>query len=185
MAIQWRCTLCGQCCKVYAPFVLPRDVERIQEATGQPPSSFITFYLPTDFDGEFDATAQRYLFHSKHGPLVMGLSRADLPNGDVGCVFLKDNLCTIHSARPLVCRQYPFEAEGPEPEGAFRLSNDPCFGRHALDETADEVAVRRNSQLFLHARSEFFKKVQEWNAHSESDTTEVEDFLSCIGLPWK
>ena len=28
---------------------------------------------------------------------------------DGACVFLADNLCTIYSLRPLICRFYPFE----------------------------------------------------------------------------
>jgi Fe-S-cluster containining protein len=32
-------------------------------------------------------------------------------NTEGKCVFLKDNLCMIYEARPLICRFYPFQLE--------------------------------------------------------------------------
>src|SRR3990172_8687108 len=101
MSIRWRCTLCGQCCSSYTAFVLPGDVERLQESLRRPMSTFITFYRAADFEGTLTESDQRYLFRTKRGPMAMCLSRVNLPEGDAGCVFLGSGLCSAHRYRPL------------------------------------------------------------------------------------
>ena len=183
--VKWRCTLCGQCCKSYLPLVLPHDVRVLQEALGRPMSTFITFYRTTEFDGPIDQSYEPQFFETIHGKLAMGLSRVDLPDGEVGCVFLKNNLCTVHSSRPLVCRQYPFQPRDENiPDGAIRLMDNPCFGKHAEDEVVEEAPVRRNYVLFSEIQDDYLSKVKAWNADPKSATRDIEEFLSYVGLRW-
>jgi len=183
--MKWRCTLCGQCCKRYTPFVLPDDVERIGESTRWPISRFVTLYRATDFDEPLEEADERYLFRTKRGSLVMCLSRARLPDGDIACVFLRDNMCLVHPFRPFICRQYPFQPEDAMYlEGPFRLINKPCYGRHAEDETVDENPVRQNYRVFQERQESYLDKLQEWNSSPLSNTKDIEDFLSFIGLIW-
>jgi Fe-S-cluster containining protein len=183
--IKWRCTLCTLCCKLYTPLVLPEDVKRIQESLKLPMSAFITFYRPTDFDGPLDESYQGLLFNTKDGPVVMGLSRVDLPDGEVGCVFLKNNLCSIHSHRPFVCRQFPFKPVNEDSmDGPFTLMDDPCFGKHATDEVVDEKPLRQNYRIFQEKEQEYLSKVREWNDGPASGSKNFADFLSFVGLQW-
>jgi Fe-S-cluster containining protein len=183
--IKWRCTLCALCCKLYTPLVLPEDVKRIQESLKLPMSAFITFYRPTDFEGPLDESYQGLLFNTREGQLVMGLSRVDLPEGDVGCVFLKNNLCSIHAHRPYVCRQFPFKPVDEENmEGAFTLMDDPCFGKHATDEVVDENPLRQNYRVFQEKEKDYLSKVREWNEGPESRSKDFADFLYFVGLQW-
>ena len=184
MAIKWRCTLCSECCKRYVPLVLPEDIERIQESLKRPMSAFVTFYRPNDFEHVVDDTDERF-FRTKHGKLAMGLTQVDLPGNDVGCIFLKDNLCSIHTFKPFVCGQYPFLPVDPDNvDGPFRLVDNPCFGRHATDETVDEHPVRRRYRVFQEKQEGYNQKVQEWNEDPESEEKEIEDFLAYLGLEW-
>ncbi|MBM3943508.1 MAG: YkgJ family cysteine cluster protein [SAR202 cluster bacterium] len=183
--IKWRCTLCGECCKQYVPLVLPEDVQRIQSSLHRPMSSFITFYRETDFQGPLDESYQPQLFQTKHGKLVMGLNRVDLEGGEVGCIFVKDNVCSIHSFKPLVCRQYPFQpVDTANINGPFRLMENPCFGRHATDELVPEPPLRKNYILFHQKQDAYLEKIKEWNEDPASQHKDIDDFLQFVGLKW-
>lgn len=183
--IKWRCTLCGECCKAYVPLVLPEDIQRIQDSLHSPMSSFVTFYRPTDLLGPLDESHQGLLFQTKDGELALGLSRVDLPGDEVGCVFLKSNMCSIHPFKPLVCRQYPFQPQDSNHiDGPFRLIDNPCFGKHAEDEPVDETPVRLNYRIFHQKQDEYLQKVKDWNANPTSRKKEIGDFLSFVGLRW-
>ena len=185
MAIRWRCTLCGQCCKSYTPFVLPGDVRHILSSLHRPMSSCITFYQAADFENGLSADDRRYLFETKRGLVVMCLSRVLLPGDEAGCVFLNGDLCSIHTHRPLVCRQYPFQPI--EPGNArvpFQLMDNPCFGVYAEDEIVDEGPVRLNYGVFQEQQDEFMEKVARWNEDPSSKMKDINEFLSYIGLSW-
>ncbi len=168
-SIKWRCTLCGERCKTYVPLVLAEDVKCIQECLNRSMSTFVSFYHPTDFCSPLDESYQGYLFRTKHGLLAMCLSRTVLPDGEVGCVFLKNNSCSIHPLRPFICRQYPFRpAEYNNVEGPFQLM--------------DENLIRQNYRIFEEKQEEYLQKVRQSNEDSLSDTRDTEDFLYFIGL---
>lgn len=182
-SIRWRCTLCGKCCKSYTPFVLPDDVELISKFRHWPMSKFITLYQATDFDRTLTEDEQRYLFRTKQGLLALCLSRTVLPDGDIACIFLRDNMCSIHPYRPFICRQYPFQPEDQmDLERPFRLMDDVCFGNHADDETVDEDSVRHNYCTFYQRQENYLKRVREWNDDPLSHTRDIKNFLKFIKL---
>ena len=54
-------------------------------------------------------------FHKREdGTFAMHMVAPDDPT----CVFLQDNLCSIHEQKPVTCRQYPFQFTN-TPEGVF------------------------------------------------------------------
>lgn len=185
MAIEWRCTLCGQCCKTYVPMIIPDDIHRIHDSLGHPLSYFLSFYRPTDFSEAIDDDSLGLFFQTRFGLLSLCLSRGEIPNGEVGCVFLKNNLCSIHLVRPFICRSYPFQPVSAEDiDGPFRLKDAPCFDRHATDEVVDENPIRQNYRLFREREGEYREQIKEWNDNTESGKKEIEDFLSFVGLQW-
>ncbi|MSQ40394.1 MAG: YkgJ family cysteine cluster protein [Dehalococcoidia bacterium] len=183
--IKWRCTLCGECCKRYVPLVLPEDVQRIQDTLQRPLSTFVTFYRPTDLDEPLDDSDER-LFQTKDGKVAMGLSRVELEGEErEGCVFLKNNLCSIHEFSPLLCRQYPFQPQDADDlDGPLRLVENVCFGKHAEDEVVDEDPYRRSYRLFQQKYDEHVQQIAQWNANPQSRDRSIEDFLSFVGLQW-
>lgn len=184
MVIKWRCTLCGECCKKYVPLIIPEDVQRIREKLNLPLSSFVTFYRPSDFEEPLDESDER-LFQTRHGKLALGLSRVDQPDGQVTCAFLKNNVCSIHPFKPYICRQYPFEPQDHDnPDGPFKLMDNPCFGNHALDEVVDDAPVRRNYKVYQQKQDEYVELVREWNSRPEAKEADIENFLSFVGLQW-
>ena len=90
-AVHFQCTKCGKCCgdtkqKTRHILLLKTEAEQIATATSQPTSQF---------------TAKI----KDKAPYSYEMKKTK----DGKCVFLENNRCTIYSARPLICRFYPFE----------------------------------------------------------------------------
>lgn len=106
--ILFECIKCGACCREESLLVTVtgRDLVRISMVLGLDASELIRaldFYLVsgiTAHDGLRDFPA----LNTEKGPAYVALKKME--NGD--CVFLKDNLCMIHTIRPVVCMSFPF-----------------------------------------------------------------------------
>lgn len=77
------CLTCANCCKTTSPIVRDIDVERLAKHLRLRPAALI----------------ERYLYLDKDGDYVMNTAP---------CPFLgPDNYCSVYSARPKACREYP------------------------------------------------------------------------------
>lgn len=77
------CMKCANCCKTTGPLLKNKDIERLSEQLQIRPANFVTEYLKIDEDND-------YVFKK------------------MPCPFLKkDNHCSVYSARPNACREYP------------------------------------------------------------------------------
>lgn len=83
------CTKCANCCRVTETGIDQRDVQRLAKFLGASPDEFLRDYSDTAEDGE----------------LI-------LKRDENGCVFLKDNLCTVYEARPQNCANFPHLVRG-------------------------------------------------------------------------
>ena len=112
---------------------------------------------------------------TERGPAYPALKKLE----DDSCVFLKDNLCMVHPARPGVCRSFPFVFE--------RTDGDMKWGLHALVEicpgmgkgdpvTEEELGVI--GAAFLEEWGLYREFVDEWNI--ERDTHSAIDFVRAI-----
>jgi Fe-S-cluster containining protein len=84
---RFTCDMCGQCCKDIDIMVNPYDALKIRRQLKLNPKEFfdkMTFHIG----------------HSSKLPIVMIQTRPR-------CVFIQDNKCGIHLARPTNCRGYP------------------------------------------------------------------------------
>lgn len=90
--VHFECTKCAICCgdtKAWIRHILMLESEanRISTFTSKPIKKFLV-----KIEG--------------HEPYVYEMKKTAKEGK---CVFLKENLCTIYSSRPLICRFYPFE----------------------------------------------------------------------------
>lgn len=176
--IKFRCTLCGWCCRNYTPLITAEDARRIQERLHKPLSTFIVFYRLDDFT--VSLVDDERIFLTKHGPLVMGLARRE-----DACVFLKDNLCSIHAFKPGICQGFPFQpVESGDIEGPFGTLDDPCGGHNETDETVAQESARRQYKAFIYDYYDYVEMVRVWNEDPLSRNKDIEDSLQYVGLDW-
>jgi Fe-S-cluster containining protein len=83
------CTQCANCCRVSEVGINDRDIDKLAKFIGVTREEFLR-----------DST-QRDETHD----LI-------LKKTDAGCIFLKDNLCTVYEARPQNCANFPHLVRG-------------------------------------------------------------------------
>ena len=109
-AVRFECVKCGICCgdtkeKNRHVLLLKTEAEQIAETTGQ---QIFKFAVKIE-----DKAPYKYEMKKRK-------------NGK--CVFLQNNLCTIYSLRPLICRFYPFELKDIHNQKHTFLYTDECPG---------------------------------------------------------
>ena len=106
--VPFRCTLCGECCRVYWVPVTLGDIRRIHTATGRDPGEFLAVF-PVEQAEQWDSPIFLLRSSGSVGRYYLVLRK----RADGSCVFLKtgwgDAVCSVHAARPLTCRFYPFQ----------------------------------------------------------------------------
>jgi uncharacterized protein len=84
------CTQCANCCREGEAGVTARDIAKLAKFLGMSNEEFRRDYTQRADDNELIL---------KRTPTT-------------GCVFLKDNLCTVYEARPVSCAHYPHLVRG-------------------------------------------------------------------------
>lgn len=107
----FRCRQCGNCCRNVKASVLLESLDAFRLAK----------YLRDNgnknikcIDDVLAIYASPVLFHES-GYIVFMLKTVE---DDDACVFLKDNRCTIHDAKPRACRTYPISV-GTDGNGTY------------------------------------------------------------------
>jgi Fe-S-cluster containining protein len=83
------CTQCANCCRVSETAIGERDIEKLVKFVGVTRDEFL----------------RDYSMRSVDGALI-------LKRDENGCVFLKDNLCSVYEARPHNCSNFPHLVRG-------------------------------------------------------------------------
>jgi Fe-S-cluster containining protein len=86
---QMDCTTCANCCRVSEVGITDRDVDKLAKFIGVTKEEFLRDFTQSDEEGD----------------LILKKTEA-------GCVFLKDNLCTVYGARPQNCANFPHVVRG-------------------------------------------------------------------------
>ncbi|MFX1559489.1 MAG: YkgJ family cysteine cluster protein [Promethearchaeota archaeon] len=169
--IRFECTKCGACCREDSLLVTVtgRDISRIAKGLTLGPSEVIRaldFYLSSGI--EIPHGLRDYpVVNTEKGPAFIALKK--LENGD--CVFLKDNLCMIHTIRPAACRSFPFVFSNNDDSTFWGLSalKQICpglgVGPRVKDSELKELAISILEHLDIY--NEFAK---EWNQEEEEPT---------------
>jgi uncharacterized protein len=83
------CTQCANCCRVSEVGITDRDIDKLAKFIGVTREEFLR-----------DSTQR-----DETNDLI-------LKKSDAGCIFLKDNLCTVYEARPQNCANFPHLVRG-------------------------------------------------------------------------
>ncbi len=102
--VRFACHHCGHCCTDVICFPTPWDVIGIVRETGNNPYQFLEFIRPDEVDG---VTKNDPTWLKVNGEKYMMALKRD----QNGCYFfdVKSRMCQIYTARPLLCRLYPFK----------------------------------------------------------------------------
>jgi Fe-S-cluster containining protein len=133
--VNFNCHHCNHCCTEVVCLPTPWDVRRIIMMTGEDPFDFLEFLTPPEIEGVDDDDPTWLEVRGKR--YMMALQR-----GKKGCYFLdkKTKLCSIYTARPILCRLYPFKViENKKGEyRGFTLHDDVGCPRHRDGQVATE-----------------------------------------------
>jgi Fe-S-cluster containining protein len=83
------CTQCANCCRVPEVGITPKDVEKLAKFVGVSEREFMEQFTALDAEGA--------VILKKNGN---------------GCVFLEGNLCSVYTARPQNCANFPHVVRG-------------------------------------------------------------------------
>lgn len=96
--VRFRCLSCGECCKTNGRvYLYLRDISGISKRLNLSINSFINDYC------EF--RIEKFIFTDK---VVEYEVLSLLKNSHSCCIFIENNLCSIHSFKPLQCKIAPF-----------------------------------------------------------------------------
>ena len=172
-SIGFECTRCGACCKGYETCGDDADETTDEPHTATVSPDEVRRLRAAATDGDDPALAESYDWRDVARPTPFGLSEG--PDGEPAgetfewalavdgcgdCAFYAEDAtdgdgeeptgrCTVHDARPLICRTYPFSVAlaGSEPaggvverEGPVRAHECEGLGREIDREDAEELA---------------------------------------------
>lgn len=155
--VGFRCLYCLDCCRGRHVYLTLKDIERIAK-TGKDPQDFVTFSI----EGE----KIRFVLSVREW--------------DLGCVFHdpETGKCTIHEARPLICRIYPFMVSrkplGVEREEPFEYRGEKLwlyYDESCPGVNAGEPETRINPEEIAKIGLEFEKELED---------TDIEGFVELI-----
>ncbi len=128
--VDFTCQSTGRCCKQFTIPVTEEEVGRIED-NGYDTFQFIAdnsvSIIPTN-----DGRGMQKVYFLKKKPFTNE------------CVFLEENLCSIHKFKPLACRLYPFHYEVDNNE--FRVSIHPM---NKCDNVRTTIDSELSSRLII------------------------------------
>ncbi|MFB6470811.1 MAG: YkgJ family cysteine cluster protein [Vulcanisaeta sp. AZ3] len=158
--VRFTCTLCGECCKRYWIPVTHRDAAEIIKYTGMKPREFLALF-PKDMAADWDEPVIKL----KDGEYYLILKK----RLDGTCIFNKwvgnKLICSIHPAKPNVCRYYPFIYWLDSDIVKFEVYEKaigycPGLNRGGYARFTVELASIKNA---VTSKAEFRRIVEEWN----------------------
>lgn len=154
----FRCSGCGVCCSQLRVAVTHHDLRRLVAATNEPLDALVAWLGPD----EVDMTNEPGSFvELRAGRRLMVLAQRD------GACRLLDaaKRCRAYAARPLDCRQFPFDFDRVDSETpGLRLSLAPLAGcDHAHDGRNDAAELVAGDARRWQELTEYQELVQRWN----------------------
>ena len=169
--IQFECKKCGACCRedTILVTVTGSDIASISAGLGLGSEDVIRafdFYLVS---GEESPEGLRDFpaINTEQGPAYIALKK--MKNGD--CIFLKDNLCMIHTIRPVVCMSFPFVfwEVGSEKTWGLSARKEICQGLGSGPDI-DLSDLKELADAVLEAVASYKDFAEEWNKGEENPT---------------
>jgi len=149
------CRGCSTCCDAVVA-ITHRDLALLQQRFGRRTASHLTLHDPANVS---DPLNEEDLALTRYGRRLLGLR---LAKG--GCIFLgPDAACTIYPHRPLLCRAFPFFAEGKHGQriGKSGLAIRLKSGCHIATQGPAPSSIRDAQEEFRAAET-YRRLLQNW-----------------------
>ncbi len=168
----FECTKCGACC---------RDESLLVTVTG---SDIVRIASVLGLSSDETLKALDFYILSDGVPTPIGLERIPSIKTEMGlayialkkmenddCIFLNNDLCMIHSVRPLVCKSFPFTFNDSDGNWSWGLSAKkeicPGLGTGPL---ISEIEIEELAKTILPELRIYKEFTSEWNSSQTSPT---------------
>ena len=171
--IRFHCQRSGQCCHHNQVMLNPFDIMEMARFLAMPSSAFLQQYVSFHIGAD------------SHLPIAM---LEQIQDGD--CAFLKDRRCSIHPAKPKICRAFPLVAAsvfdqktGKAQYGYLQTERVSCPGTRA-NHTVTFEQFRKQSGLkrYDEGSRPFVEGVQELCANYRTGDLTETDYQFIIPL---
>lgn len=159
--LDFACQSCGNCCKFFNINITHLDIQRILENRPDlKAEDIVSFSISEKGDPES--------FISTYGKRQIDLKKKKDKDE---CVFLENNVCSIHPFKPIVCRVWPFSLE--KNDKIDWIKEHKSFIKNKCAHTSIKGANDPEQLLALlkqhdHERRLFEKVVKKWNSEKKS-----------------
>ncbi|MHA2192410.1 MAG: YkgJ family cysteine cluster protein [Candidatus Thorarchaeota archaeon] len=170
--VHFECTKCGACCREEGLLVTVtgHDIARLSIFLGLSASEMLRaldFYVLPETDDAPIGMRDIPAVHTEHGAAYVAIRKLETND----CIFLSDDLCMIHKARPGVCKSFPFIFHEKNGSTSWGLSamREICPG---LD-TGPEITagdLEDTSMPVLRELSIYRDFASEWNENEVNPT---------------
>lgn len=171
--LDFACQSCGNCCRYFNINLTHFDIERILENRPDLKASDFVTYSNADLKEDIEA------FISTSGKRQLSLKKkADGKE----CLFLINNMCSIHDFKPRVCKVWPFSLEKgniswiKEHRGFIKKL---CKHKAVQGANDPEELIPLIKQHYKE-RKIFSKMVQKWNEDKKKELKEGEIFSDLL-----
>jgi Fe-S-cluster containining protein len=171
--LDFACQSCGNCCRYFNINLTHFDIERILENRPDlKPKDFVAF-------SNEDVKEDLESFISTSGKRQMTLKKKP---GGKECIFLVNNMCSIHDFKPRVCKVWPFSLE----KGSITwIKEHRGFIKKLCKHTAVSGANDPEELIPLikqhyKERKIFSKMVQKWNEDKKKELKDGEIFSDIL-----
>jgi Fe-S-cluster containining protein len=159
VALSFRCTGCGECCRALRVAVTSFDVARLVTATGRSAAELVAWLAP----GEVDMTGEPQSFvELREGRRLLVLAQ----EGGACRLLGSDNLCRAYAARPRDCRAFPFDFSSASAlrDDVRRLTLLPLHGcDFTQDGQQDPAELATEDALRWQELARYQELVARWN----------------------
>ncbi|MFN8576489.1 MAG: YkgJ family cysteine cluster protein [Candidatus Sericytochromatia bacterium] len=167
----FKCETCGNCCRFKSINITHNDIQKILD--NKPDldiSDFVSFKTLDKNDKDCDN------INYQNNRVSMVFKKKN--NGE--CVFLKDNKCSIHTFKPLICKTWPFTIREVDNQVMWSLHEreflrDYC--KHTLEEGSNDILqLEEDINKFKKDRIKFIETVYTWNYFNKDPNISFLDF---------
>lgn len=163
------CQRCGQCCcdPSLIITVTHRDLLRFEFFVPHIDLfKVIAFYQSEEDDISLEKKLMTPAIITHRGKIFLGLQKTD-----ADCIFLKENLCQIYDARPLICQSYPytFQVRANQIYWGYSLKAKEYCPALTGESKIDKKQLEYIASNILKETEEFRQMIQVWNTLAQNN----------------